>query len=106
MITVKYFFLVFLSSQAIITSMNPVDQIAYKFAQASAFCIITFITTFIFWFINLLDILKNEFEQSHNKIIWVLVVILLGPLGALLYFFMGRFEKKTIEVIPRRRHYE
>lgn len=42
--------------------------------------------------IALIDILKNEFE-GNNKVIWVLVVLFLGIIGAILYYFMGRDQK-------------
>ncbi len=42
--------------------------------------------------IALIDILKNEFE-GDNKIVWVLVVLFLGIIGAILYYFIGRKQK-------------
>lgn len=42
--------------------------------------------------IALIDILKSEFK-GNNKIIWVLVVIFFGLIGAILYFFIGRKQK-------------
>ena len=42
--------------------------------------------------IALIDILRNEFEGS-NKIIWVLVVLFFGLIGAILYYFIGRKQK-------------
>ncbi len=42
--------------------------------------------------IALIDILKSEFE-ANNKIIWVLVVLFMGFLGAILYYFIGRNQK-------------
>jgi len=43
--------------------------------------------------IALVDILRSEFEDSANKILWVIVVILLPFLGSLLYFLIGRNQK-------------
>lgn len=42
--------------------------------------------------IALVDILKSKFE-GNDKLIWVLVVLFLGVLGAALYFFIGRKQK-------------
>lgn len=42
--------------------------------------------------IALIDILGNEFTRN-NKLIWVLVVLLGGVFGAILYFIMGRQHK-------------
>lgn len=41
----------------------------------------------------LVDIVRNEFEPSQNKLIWVIVVILMPVLGSILYYFIGRKQK-------------
>lgn len=38
----------------------------------------------------LISILRNDFKDSTTKLMWVLVVIFLGVLGAILYFTIGR----------------
>jgi phospholipase D-like protein len=40
----------------------------------------------------LIDILKNKFE-GNNKLIWILLIIFLGLIGVLLYYFIGRKQK-------------
>jgi hypothetical protein len=40
---------------------------------------------FAFWLWMLIDCLQRKFK---DKLIWVLVLVFLGPLGALLYFFL------------------
>ena len=42
--------------------------------------------------VALIDILCSEFKEN-DKLIWVLVVIFLGPLGAILYYAMGQQQK-------------
>lgn len=44
---------------------------------------------FTFWLWMLLDCLTRDFP-GNDKIIWVMVVILLGPLGALICSVVGR----------------
>jgi len=44
------------------------------------------------WIMALVDILKNEFTGS-NKIIWLLVVAFLGPVGLILYFTIGKKQQ-------------
>lgn len=41
----------------------------------------------------LVDILKSEFTNSINKVIWLILVLVTGPLGIVLYFFIGRKQK-------------
>ena len=45
---------------------------------------------FVFWFVALIDILKSEFKDNNNKIIWLVLTLLLPFLGPLLYFIVGR----------------
>ncbi len=42
--------------------------------------------------IALIDILKSEFTDN-NKLIWVLVTLLGGFIGVILYFLIGRDQK-------------
>jgi uncharacterized membrane protein YczE len=41
----------------------------------------------------LVDIIKSEFTNNINKIIWLLLVIFLAPLGIVLYLLIGRKQK-------------
>ena len=45
---------------------------------------------FVFWLVALIDILKSEFKDSNNKIIWLVLTLILPFLGPLLYFVVGR----------------
>lgn len=49
--------------------------------------------------IALIDILKNDFK-GNDKIIWVLVILFLGIIGAILYFFIGRSQKIIPDINP------
>ncbi|MBT8281648.1 MAG: PLDc N-terminal domain-containing protein [Muriicola sp.] len=52
------------------------------------------IFTLIMSLIALVDILRSDFKGNNDKLIWVLIVLFLGIIGALLYFIMGRGQKK------------
>jgi len=47
----------------------------------------------LLWIIALVDVLKSNFKDSNNKILWVLVVILLPVIGSILYFIIGKNQK-------------
>lgn len=47
----------------------------------------------ILWIWALIDIIRSEFADSTNKVIWVLVIIFLPVIGALLYLLIGRGQK-------------
>ena len=49
---------------------------------------------FCLWLWALVDVLKNDFV-GMNKIIWLLVLIFLPPLGLLLYLLVGRGQRIT-----------
>lgn len=41
----------------------------------------------------LIDILRNQFKDSSNKIIWALIVVFFPILGGILYFLFGVKQK-------------
>ncbi|MDV7137954.1 PLD nuclease N-terminal domain-containing protein [Maribacter sp. TH_r10] len=43
--------------------------------------------------VAIIDITKGRFKGSNDKLIWILVVLFLNPLGTLLYFLMGKDQK-------------
>jgi hypothetical protein len=59
--------------------------------QLSQILIITFLI--LVPLIALVDVLRNDFKNNINKVVWVLVVILLPVLGAILYFTIGYKQK-------------
>jgi len=44
----------------------------------------------------LIDIIRSQFNEPNNKLIWVLVVLLLPFVGSILYLAIGRGQKKSI----------
>jgi len=42
----------------------------------------------IVWVIALVDVLKREFKQESDKTTWLLVVLLCGGIGAVIYYFV------------------
>ncbi len=45
----------------------------------------------------LVDILKSEFKDANNKIIWLVVVLVLPMIGAIIYLAVGRKQKAVLE---------
>ena len=56
------------------------------------FLVLFVLFTLVITIVALVDILANEFKDN-DKLIWVLVVIFLGFIGAILYFAMGQQQK-------------
>jgi prolipoprotein diacylglyceryltransferase len=41
----------------------------------------------IFWIYMLVDSIKRKYKDENDKIVWVLVIVLLGIIGAVIYYF-------------------
>jgi len=42
----------------------------------------------IFWIVMLVDAATRKFKESSDKIMWILIIVLVGWLGALIYYFV------------------
>ena len=47
----------------------------------------------ILWLYTLIDALKSEFKDGTNKIVWLIVIFILGPIGSILYIFISKKQK-------------
>ena len=45
------------------------------------------------WLWALIDLLRSNFKNSTEKLIWAVVIIFVPVLGALLYLLIGRSQK-------------
>lgn len=55
--------------------------------------VLVFIAPAILVLWALIDVIKSDFKDSTNKIIWLLLIIFLPLLGAILYFVIGRSQR-------------
>ncbi|MBM3498774.1 MAG: PLDc_N domain-containing protein [Armatimonadetes bacterium] len=53
------------------------------------------IALMVLWIVALIDVARREFPGDNDKLMWVLVVVLAGWIGALIYWFVGR-QKGTL----------
>ena len=44
----------------------------------------------IIWIWALVDVIKRQFQNPNDKTLWIILVILLGWLGAIIYLIVGR----------------
>ena len=78
--------------------MNPLMDNAMKTtAAAGGLCFLVLFALFAFWLMMLIDILKNEFTNPTNKIIWLVLILAFAPIGTPLYYFIGRNQKKETD---------
>lgn len=54
-----------------------------------------------FWIWMLVDCLKNEPSTGNDKLIWVLIIVLLGGLGAVIYFLVRRPSRPPMQRLKK-----
>lgn len=54
-----------------------------------------FLAGFIFWIWTIIDCARREFPQENDKLLWILIIVLLGVLGSIIYVIVGR-KKGTL----------
>jgi hypothetical protein len=52
------------------------------------------ILIFVFWVLMLVDCVTRKFKEDSEKIVWVLVIIFTGIIGASIYYFIVKAKKK------------
>jgi glucan phosphoethanolaminetransferase (alkaline phosphatase superfamily) len=55
-----------------------------------------FTLAFIFWVTQLVDCIRRTYPEPTTKIVWVLVIIFVGFIGAAIYYFAGKSGGKLI----------
>jgi uncharacterized membrane protein YidH (DUF202 family) len=55
------------------------------------------IAGFVFWIRMLIECATREPDEGNEKIIWILIIVLAGWVGALIYYFVRR-PKRMAEV--------
>jgi len=54
------------------------------------------ILAFIFWILMLIDCAKRNFKSDNEKVVWIIVIALLGAVGATIYYFAVKVNDKKI----------
>ncbi len=57
-------------------------------AGFGALAFIIAILVFVFWIWMIVDCAKRKFKEDVEKIVWIIVVVLGGWIGALVYFLV------------------
>ncbi|HEX9805005.1 MAG TPA: PLDc N-terminal domain-containing protein [Candidatus Dojkabacteria bacterium] len=62
-------------------------------------CFLFFIVSFVFWVWMLIVLIQKEdrtFETDDGKLLWVLILLLGGVVGAILFYFMEYKKKRQL----------
>ncbi len=65
----------------------------------AAFVVLMVLLT-VFWIWMLVDVATADFPKSDDKIVWVLIVILTGWVGAIAYYLVQRPKKVRSKIGP------
>ena len=55
--------------------------------------LLTYAMILLFPLIALINCLKSKWDDTSNKLIWVIVIIILPIIGAILYFAIGQKQR-------------
>jgi Phospholipase_D-nuclease N-terminal len=55
----------------------------------------------VIWLYALADVIRNDFQYFSTKIVWLVVLCGFPPLGTLLYFLIGRYQRTTYYPVGR-----
>jgi len=80
-----------------------IDSLIGEFILLIFLIVIIVILMFAFWIWMLIDCLKRKFGNDTEKIVWVLVIIFLGAIGAAVYYFVVKTDDKKIEKAKSRK---
>ncbi len=47
----------------------------------------------IFWVWMLIDAIQRKFPNENDKVLWILVILLAGGIGAIIYYFVVKHQK-------------
>ena len=94
-----------LEHAGMITSRNDFqpthEQQAHDQSATLVWIIILRLAAVAFWVFGIVDAARREFASSGAKIVWVLVVVLLGCFGTLIYLIFGRSQGKILTQTER-----
>lgn len=82
-----------ISRQVQVNALKSKQEALKSLSRYITFWIIISVVIFASWIAVIVDILRSDFKNQTNKMVWIIVVIGLGPLGMLLYFTIGGSQK-------------
>jgi CDP-diglyceride synthetase len=77
------------------SSGHPLEFLVLLFPCLIAACAVIFVLlTLAVWIWALLEAVTKESSEGNDKVVWVLVVLLTGIVGAAIYLLVRRPERK------------
>jgi hypothetical protein len=67
-----------------------------RFLALLPFFFLIGILFFVFWIIMLVDAATRKFKDDSEKIVWIIVIVFTGIIGALIYYFIVYMKYKSL----------
>ncbi|MEZ5346064.1 MAG: PLDc N-terminal domain-containing protein [Pyrinomonadaceae bacterium] len=55
--------------------------------------IAVWIGSIVVWIKAIIEIAKSDFKGENDKLVWILIVVLTGIIGAIIYYAVGRNQR-------------
>jgi hypothetical protein len=68
------------------------DDLA-AFKNALPYLIPLLVVEIVLLFVAIIDLDRRKYVTGNNKLVWVLVIVIIGIIGPVIYFVFGRREK-------------
>lgn len=65
-------------------------------------CILLGIAGTIIWILMLVDCAKRDFPKENDKLLWILIIVLAGAVGAIVYYFVVKRKKMVSNLKTKR----
>ncbi len=68
-------------------------EVQYEYIACGLYYILPLLFV-ILWIMAFADVISSEFKEKKDKFLWIALVVIVPPIGILLYFFVGRHRKR------------
>jgi len=78
-------------------AVSPLAGLLILIGFILLFIIIAGIAIFatVFWILMIVDAAKRKFETDGEKIAWILILVFIGIIGAIVYYFVVKKKDKS-----------
>ena len=52
------------------------------------------ILAFVLWILMIIDVAKRKFKQENDRVMWILILVFTGIIGAIIYYFIVKKPNK------------
>lgn len=64
-----------------------------SFFDFTFFLFLFVVVTLVLWVVALIDVVKSDFRGDNDKLMWTIVIVFTGFIGAIVYFVIGKDQR-------------